>query len=194
MRNSMVGLLIVAMGVMGCGDRQRGTANGTGGATAAAVAESAGAIAASSSSAAPSAVSDGDRVAVLKAASLVADARGMVENECGEKVTPQLLPVTLGSAGSAVLLVMTGGPNSATCYGDGPGLTLMKGDGAAWRQIYASRGGMMAVMQETKNGAPMLVHGGPGFSHPAFEWNGREYVSAKRDVADQKLAEATILP
>ena len=79
-------------------------------------------------------VSAADRTAILRAAQLTADARGMVENECGEKVTPQLTPVDLGGAvGTAVLLAMSGGPNYASCYGDGPGLTMFKREGATWR-------------------------------------------------------------
>lgn len=140
-------------------------------------------------------MSAADTTAILKAAGLAADGTGQVDNECGEKVTPQLKTVDLGApVGRAVLLAMSGGPDSATCYGDGPGLTVFRQNGTAWQQIYSSRGGFLAVMKETHNGAQDLVFAGPGFSHPLFIWNGTTYVRADREVPDDRLEGTTILP
>ena len=92
--------------------------------------------AAGGASAGASQVSAADRDAILNAVSLQADAQGRVRNDCGDMITPQLLPVDLGpKVGPAVLLVMTGGPSQATCYGEGPGLTLFIRAGTSWAQI-----------------------------------------------------------
>ena len=131
----------------------------------------------------------------MKTANLTANAQGQVKNECDDMITPQLLPVDLGPAvGASVLLVMSGGPTLASCYGDGPGLTLFRHVGGSWKQIYSSRGASLVVMKEQHNGAPDIVFGGPGFSHPAYEWNGTDYEPAKRDVPDARIEDATILP
>lgn len=133
-----------------------------------------------------------DRAAILRSQNLTADARGQVENECGEKVTPGFEHVDLGGqVGAATLLVMTGGPNSASCYGDGPGLTLLRRDGAAWRAIYSSRGAMLVVMPARGNNARDLVEGGPGFEHALFRWNGAEYAHAG-SVGDGQFGEGAI--
>jgi hypothetical protein len=180
MNRRTVLLVGVLVGLAACGDRK---------------AEPADTSAPQAAPVSTDALSATDRAAVLKVAALAADEKGQVENECGEKVTPQLLPADLGPAvGPAVLLVMSGGPNYATCYGDGPGLTLMRRDGASWRHIYSSRGGSLVIMKEMHNGAPDLVHGGPGFSHPVFEWNGTVYTRADREVPDDQISGATILP
>ena len=153
------------------------------------------ATAAPAAAATPARISDADRAAVLKAASLQANAHGQVKNECDEWVTPQLRPLDLGpTVGTAILLGMGGGPNQASCYGDGPGLTVFRRDGASWKPIYSSRGGFLAVMREQHNGAPDLVFAGPGFSHPAYEWNGSSYARTDRTVADERMENAQILP
>lgn len=140
-------------------------------------------------------IANADRAAILKTAGLTADGTGQVENECGDKVTPQLKTVDLGaSVGRTVLLAMSGGPSSATCYGDGPGLTLFRQTGTAWQQIYSSRGGSLAIMKEAHNGAQDLAFAGPGFSHPLFTWNGTTYVRADREVPDERMEGTTILP
>ena len=140
-------------------------------------------------------VSAADRDAILSAVKLKADAKGRVRNDCGDMITPQLLSVELGQkVGPAVLLVMTGGPTQATCYGDGPGLTLFRRAAKGWAQIYTSRGASLVVMKQMHNGAPDLVSAGPGSSHPVFEWNGTEYLPAKRDVPDDKLGDGVFLP
>lgn len=140
-------------------------------------------------------LSAADRAAIMRTLNLSADARGQVENECGERVAPQFLQIDLGGAvGQAALLAMGSGPNLATCYGDGPGLTLLKREGANWRAIYSSRGGFMAVMQSRSRGVADIAFAGPGFEHPLHVWNGTTYVPAGRSVADAQLENARILP
>lgn len=153
-------------------------------------------IAASGQAAAPSAeLTAADRAAILRSMNLSADARGMVENECGERVEPQIQQVDLGGAvGQAALLAMSGGPNYASCYGDGPGLTLLMREGASWRAIYNSRGGFLAVMPTETRGVRDIAFAGPGFEHPLHVWNGTVYTPAGRSVADAAMANATILP
>lgn len=146
--------------------------------------------------AAPAAeVSAADRTAILTLMNTPADASGQVENECGERVTPKFETVELGGAvGAAVLLVMEGGPNAASCYGDGPGLSLWRRDGANFTNIYSSRGAMLVVMPARGNNARDLVEGGPGFEHPLYMWNGTEYAFA-RSIADQQMGDnLTYLP
>lgn len=140
------------------------------------------------------AVSDAERAAVLAAAGAAGNP-AQIENECGELVAPQLLPANLGDGvGRAVALVMTGGPNSATCYGDGPLVTIYQARDGAWREIYAHRGGPVIVLPAEHNGANDLADGGPGFSFPVWEWNGNDYVSANRSVADSALGDARFIP
>ncbi len=141
------------------------------------------------------ALGDGERAALLASQNLRADAGGLVENECGERVTPQVRQVELGgAAGSAALLVMEGGPNTAACYGDGPGLTLLRRDGASWRAIYSSRGGYLAVLASQTSGVRDIAFAGPGFEHPLWVWNGSEYAPANRSISDAQMAGATTLP
>lgn len=140
-------------------------------------------------------VSAADRSAILHTANAQPDSSGQVENECGEKITPRLLPVDMGGAvGTAVLLVMEGGPNTASCYGDGPGLTLLARDGANWRFVYDSRGGYMSVLTSQTNGVHDIAFAGPGFEHPLFTWNGTEFAPAGRTVSDAQTSSGTTLP
>lgn len=142
--------------------------------------------------AAAAGVTDAERAAILAFMNTPADARGQVENECGERVTPGFAPVELGGAvGTAVLLVMEGGPNSASCYGDGPGLTLFKRDGAGVSMIYSSRGGALVVLPNSTRGVRDIAHGGPGFEHPLHQWNGTEYVYV-RDIPEAQMSENVI--
>ena len=138
-------------------------------------------------------VSASDRTAILSALSLRADAQGQVENECGDKVTPQFLPADIG-AGRAILFVMVGGESMASCYGDGPGLTLLLSSGSAWREIYSSRGGYLAILDTTHHGARDLAFAGPGFSHETYYFDGTSYASSGQSVADAAMEHATVLP
>ena len=135
-----------------------------------------------------------DKTAILTGVHLHADARGLVMNECGDAVTPQYIPADVG-LGQTILFVMVGGPNGGySCYGDGPDLHLMKHDGAAWREIYATRGGMIIILPTTHNGAHDLAFGGPGMSHATSRWTGTAY-GAGPDIADDAIpASAPVLP
>jgi hypothetical protein len=136
-----------------------------------------------------------DQAAILRVMNLTADRNGKVENECGDRVTPQFLPAEMGGAvGTAVLFVMVGGDSMASCYGDGPGLWLMKREGAAWRSVYDSRGGYLAILPTQHNGVHDIAFAGPGFDHPLFSWNGTEFAPANRSVADAQMENATLLP
>lgn len=140
-------------------------------------------------------VTAAERTAILSAASLQADAQGEVENECGERVTPQYIVTDLGpGVGRAVAFVMGGGPNTVSCYGDGPLVQLMQSHGGVWREVYSNRGGPMVVLSTQHNGGNDLADGGPGFSFPVWEWNGNEYVNANRSVADSALGDARYIP
>lgn len=141
-------------------------------------------------------LSAADHTALLQALDMRANAAGQVENACGERVTPQIVRADLGQAvGEAHLVVIPGGPNIATCYGDGPGaLILMRREGAGFRQIYMNQGGFFAVLPRETNHAREIVHAGPGFQHPVFVWNGAEYAPARRSVPDAQMSDATILP
>lgn len=140
-------------------------------------------------------VTAAERAAILAAASLSANARGQVENECGELVTPQFILADLGpGVGRAVALVMSGGPNSATCYGDGPLVLLMRHNNGAWSNIYMNRGGPMIILSARHNNANDLADGGPGFSFPVWQWNGATYINANRTVADSALGDARFVP
>lgn len=138
-------------------------------------------------------LSASDKTAILRQMSLSADARGQVENECGEKVTPQFLSAALGGpVGTATLFVMEGGPNTATCYGDGPDLHLMKREGAAFREIYSARGRMIIVLPTLTGGVHDIADGGPGFSFPVWKWNGTDYADSGRHISDQESARGAV--
>ncbi len=136
-----------------------------------------------------------DASALLAALSLAPDAQGQVENECGEKVTPSILAAELGGAvGTAQLVVIGGGPNTAACYGDGPDLHLMRRDGASHREIYSARGRVLVILPSSHDGVRDLADGGPGSSFPVWEWNGSAYADAGRAIADSELGDAVFLP
>jgi hypothetical protein len=138
-------------------------------------------------------ISDSERNGVLSALQLHADAQGLVENECGDKVTPGLILADVG-LGRTILVAMEGGASQATCYGDGPGLWLMQPAGSNWREIYSSRGGYMAILSTTHHGARDLAFAGPGFSHATYYYDGASYAPSGQDIADEAMAHATVLP
>ena len=189
-RLSLLLCLTLLLSACGSGNDQAREADAS-----AAVAATTPAAAPVSPSTSSSSIADDDRAALLSTLKLTADAKGQVLNECGERITPQLLSVDLGKGvGRAVLVVMTGGPQQASCYGDGPGLTLMRQADAGWKEIYSSRGGFLLVMPELHNGAHEIAFGGPGVSHPVWHWNGTEYEPSKREVSDDKIGNAVTLP
>jgi hypothetical protein len=142
-------------------------------------------------------LTDADRAALLKTLGLKSNPRGQVMNECGELSTPQFLPAELGgAAGTATLVAIAGGPNTATCYGDGPDLHLMTRSGAGWREIYAARGRMLIILPTSTAGVRDIADGGPGMSFPVWVWNGTRYAAARRSVSNAELEKikATYLP
>jgi hypothetical protein len=142
-------------------------------------------------------VTDADRAAILKTLGLSADQQGLVLNECNERSVPQYLSSELGgSVGTAILFAMSGGPNTASCYGDGPDLHLLMRDGTNWREIYSARGRMLIILPTSTAGVRDIGDGGPGFSFPVWIWNGTHYVPAGRDISDAELSKIrpTYLP
>ena len=133
-------------------------------------------------------LSPAERTAILKMMKLTADAKGQVMNECGDKVTPSFLAADLGGAvGTATLFAIGGGPSMATCYGDGPDLHLFKKEGSNFREIYSARGRMLVIMPGKTKGVRDIVDGGPGFSFPLWQWNGKTYANSGRMVPDSAL-------
>jgi hypothetical protein len=110
-------------------------------------------------------------------------------NACGELSTPQFLQAELGgSAGTATLFAISGGPNTSACYGDGPDLHLMIRNGADWREIYSAQGRMLIILPTSTAGARDIGDGGPGFTFPVWVWNGSRYVDAGREISDAELS------
>jgi hypothetical protein len=148
-------------------------------------------------SADPRAFTDADQAKILETLRLSANAGGQVMNECGDLVTPQFLPTELGgSAGTAILFAMGGGPTMASCYGDGPDLHLLKPETGGWREIYSARGRILIILPTATGGVRDIADGGPGFSFPVWSWDGTRYAHAGRDISDAELSklEATYLP
>jgi len=141
-------------------------------------------------------ITDADKAAVLRAIGLTAaNAQGDIMNECGELSTPQYVVAPLGgAAGNGILFAMSGGPTTASCYGDGHLLYLFVRDGAGLRQVYDARGRVFVLMTSTTNGVRDIVDGGPGFTFPLWTWNGTTYEYNDRTVADSALGDATFLP
>lgn len=139
-------------------------------------------------------VSDADKAAILGAMQLSANAQGLVQNECGDMVTPQFFAIDLGAGvGRAVAFMIGGGASIASCYGDGPLTVIYRNTGGAWREIYQQRGGSPAILPAQHNGGNDLAAGGPGFSFPVWQWNGAEYAFANREVTDSALSDARFI-
>lgn len=132
---------------------------------------------------------------MLRAIDVTADARGRVTNACDEKVDVQIFPVPVGGVvGVAQLVIIPGGPNSASCYGDNPGASyLLRKVGPDYRVIFADRG-YIAVLPTLKNGVNDIALGGPGFRFPVFEWNGTAYAATRRTITDAEFGRATSYP
>lgn len=156
----------------------------------------AGAQAAQSADAADAGVSDADKAAILAALQFPpANGRGEVKNACDEMVVPQFLPADMGAGvGRAVLFAIGGGPNMASCYGDGSNLHLMRNVDGGWTEIWQMQFGVLTILPTMHNNAYDIAEGGPGFSFPVDQWNGQTYVSANRSVSDDQLGDARYLP
>ena len=148
-----------------------------------------------SQNAASAAVTAADRTAILNVIHAGPDARGQVTNACDEKVTPQFIAIDLGGAvGVVQLVIIPGGPNSATCYGDGPGdMHVMARNGAGFSEIHAQQGAFLAVLTTRHNGVRDIVFAGPGMSHPVYQWNGSAY-ALHGEIADGAMGDAQIYP
>lgn len=134
-----------------------------------------------------------ERAAILAALHLSADRSGQVMNECGDRVAPTYSPADVG-LGRTILFGMGGGPiGGYTCYGDGPDLHLMKSEGAAWRDIYSTRGGFMVILPTKHNGANDLAFGGPGMTHSTSRWTGTTY-GAGPEIDDSAISGGVTLP
>jgi hypothetical protein len=132
---------------------------------------------------------DADRAAILATLGLKADPQGQVMNACSELSTPQFLQAELGgSVGTATLFAISGGPNTPTCYGDGPDLHLMIRNGADWREVYSARGRMLIILPTSTAGVRDIGDGGPGLSFPVWVWNGTRYADAGRAISDAELS------
>lgn len=146
-------------------------------------------------SAAPAQITDADKAAIFALLGMTPNPRGEVMNECGEHSTPQFLSADLGgAAGTSILFAMSGGPTTASCYGDGHLLYLYVRDGGRLREVYSDRGGVLVILPTRTNGVRDLADGGPGFSFPLWQWNGTTYAYADRSVGDGELGGATFLP
>jgi hypothetical protein len=136
-----------------------------------------------------------DPSALLAALRMTANEQGLVENLCGEGVAPQILPIHVGGAvGTAQLVIISGGPNTAACYGDVPGdMFLLMQDGEGWRTIFTG-GGFINVLPETHDGVHDFALGGPSAEHPVFEWHGKDYVVSHRTIDDAQYAQTPSIP
>jgi hypothetical protein len=136
-----------------------------------------------------------ERTAILAALNLRANAQGQVENECGERVTPQFNVADVGSGpGRVIAFTIGGGPNMLTCYGDGSLTILMRHNSGAWSEIWQGRPGGAIILPTQHNNGNDIATGGPGFSFPVSQWNGATYVSANRTVSDAALNDARFIP
>jgi hypothetical protein len=111
-----------------------------------------------------------------------------VMNACEEAVTPGVHAAELGGeVGRAFLIVIPGGPNSATCYGDNPGaLFLLRTTKAGGFALIFSAQGYFAVLPTLTKGVHDIAIGGPGFEFPVYAWNGKTYVSS-RTIKDSEM-------
>lgn len=140
-------------------------------------------------------VTAAERTAILGVLNMRANARGQVENECGEWVTPQFTVADIGSGpGRVIAFSIGGGPNMLTCYGDGSLTIFMRHHNGAWSEIWQGRPGGAIVLSTQHNNGNDIATGGPGFSFPVSHWNGTTYVSANRDVSDSQLGDARFIP
>lgn len=136
-----------------------------------------------------------ERTAILAALQLRADGQGQVENECGERVTPQFSVADIGSGpGRVIAFTIGGGPNMLTCYGDGSLTILMRQNNGAWGEIWQGQPGGAIVLSTQHNNGNDIATGGPGMSFPVSQWNGTTYVNANRTVSDGALGDARFIP
>lgn len=131
---------------------------------------------------------------LLRALGMTAGADGQVANACDERVTPAVNAIDFGGAvGTAALLVIPGGPQMATCYGDVPGdMYLMIAEGAGFRTLFHG-GGYVILLPTQHRGVHDFALGGPGMSFPVYVWTGKTF-AAKGKISDAKLQALGNLP
>lgn len=119
---------------------------------------------------------------------------GTIENACGEVVETSVTAIDFGGAvGTAWLLLIPGGPNTLTCYGDVPGdMYLAVADGATYREVFAG-GGYIEVLPSDHGGVHDFALGGPGFSFPLYVWNGTEF-EQNGEISDEQLTALGQIP
>lgn len=140
-------------------------------------------------------VTPAERAAILAALSMRANGGGQVQNACEEMVSPQFTVADLGSGpGRVIAFTIGGGPNMASCYGDGSLTILMRQNNGAWGEIWQGQPGGAIVLSTQHNNGNDIATGGPGFSFPVSQWNGTSYVNANRIVADSALNDARFIP
>lgn len=140
-------------------------------------------------------VTPAERTTVLAALNLRANARGQVENECGEMVTPQYAVADIGSGpGRVIAFSIGGGPNMLTCYGDGSLTIFLRNHNGAWGEIWRGSPGGAIILSTQHNNGNDIATGGPGFSFPVSQWNGTTYVNTNRTVSDSALSDARFIP
>ncbi len=140
-------------------------------------------------------VTPAERAAILAALSMRANGGGQVQNACEEMVSPQFTVADLGSGpGRVIAFTIGGGPNMASCYGDGSLTILMRQNNGAWGEIWQGQPGGAIVLSTQHNNGNDIATGGPGFSFPVSQWNGTSYVNANRTVADSALSDARFIP
>jgi hypothetical protein len=125
-------------------------------------------------------LSEEEHAAAIAALNMPAAEAGQVVNACDEAVTPDVYAAELGGAvGRAFLVVVGGGPTTASCYGDtGMQFFLFK-QGDTGLKLILSDFGHFAVMNTEHLGVKDISIGGPGFAFPVLEWNGQTFVPSR---------------
>jgi hypothetical protein len=140
-------------------------------------------------------LSAADRRALVAEAGYEADASGKVENICGELVSPEFAPADIGGpVGVAELLIIPNGPNSADCYGDGPGdMYLMRRSGAGFHIVFADSARMAVLASTGADGVRDIALSRDG-SYPVYRWDGDDYVSAGRNASRREYDASPAVP
>ena len=127
---------------------------------------------------------------MIAALGLEAADGGMVVNDCGEAVTPELHALDMGGAvGRAPLLAVGRGPETLTCYGmTGMQFHLFRAAGGEVERLHSDFG-HFAPMETRHQGVRDFAVGGPGFEFPVMEWNGKASV-AGRTIPDTEFPQS----
>jgi hypothetical protein len=149
-----------------------------------------------SAQAADSNLTAADRRALIAEAGYEADSSGKVENVCGEMVSPEFVPADIGgSVGVAELVVIPNGPNSADCYGEGPGdMYLMRRTARGFHTVFADSGPIAILSSTGTDDVHDIAVSGRGDGIPVFRWDGDDYVSAGRNVSRREYDASPAVP